>query len=138
MASIVADEIELRRGSASRVADENQRYITCTAHDLRTPLQVFRLATEHFKTHFLRGQQKQQQEAAAAADAAVLNTATNGGGDAAPSNGAARKGSASAAAVAAAAAAAAAESEEIAALLDVTMQAEAARSEERRVGKECV
>jgi signal transduction histidine kinase len=110
MASIVADEIELRRGSASRVAEENQRYITCTAHDLRTPLQVFRLATEHFKTHFLREQQRQREAAGTGAEA-VSSTRTNN--------------------IAASAATAAsthdsAEAEELTALLDVALQAEAA------------
>jgi hypothetical protein len=57
MAAIVADEIELFRGQSQRIMEENQRYITCTAHDFRTPLQVFRLSVELIKEHF-----KKQQE----------------------------------------------------------------------------
>ena len=74
MACIVADEIELFRGLSDRVMEENQRYITCTAHDLKTPLQVFRLATELFKEHFQSQLQEDEAEAAAAA-AAVAEAA---------------------------------------------------------------
>jgi signal transduction histidine kinase len=34
------------------VNEEQQRYITCTAHDLNTPLTVFKLANSHLKEHF--------------------------------------------------------------------------------------
>jgi signal transduction histidine kinase len=71
MACIVADEIELFRGLSDRVMEENQRYITCTAHDLKTPLQVFRLATELFKEH-LKSQLHEQEAAVTAAAVAKV------------------------------------------------------------------
>ena len=52
MAAVAADEIRLFRRGTSRVMEENQRYITSTAHDLKTPLTVFRLANTLFKEHF--------------------------------------------------------------------------------------
>ena len=52
VASIVADEVELFRGWALHVREEKERYITRTAHDLKTPLTVFKLATGLFKEHF--------------------------------------------------------------------------------------
>jgi signal transduction histidine kinase len=38
--------------NSARINEEQQRYITCTAHDLRTPLTVFKLATTMFKDYF--------------------------------------------------------------------------------------
>ena len=40
-------------GWASRISEENQKYITCTAHDLKTPLTVFKLATTVFQVNLL-------------------------------------------------------------------------------------
>ena len=71
MASIVADEIELFRGLSHRVMEENKRYITCTAHDLQTPLQVFRYSIEVFKEHF-KEQPKEVGEDALAAEASEI------------------------------------------------------------------
>ena len=52
VSALVTDELELQRNWAGRLMEENQRYITCTAHDLKTPLTVFKLATTMFKDHF--------------------------------------------------------------------------------------
>lgn len=68
MASIVADEIELFRKLSQRVMEENQRYITCTAHDLQTPLQAFRYSIDAFKEHF-KEQPKEREKDALASDA---------------------------------------------------------------------
>ena len=39
-------------GWAPRISEENQKYVTCTAHDLKTPLTVIKLATTVFLAHF--------------------------------------------------------------------------------------
>jgi len=65
VASIVADEIQLFRGLTHRVMEENQRYITCTAHDLRTPLQVFRYSIDFMKDHLMEQQQREHEDKSA-------------------------------------------------------------------------
>ena len=76
MASVVADEIELFRGLSQRVMEENQRYITCTVHDLRTPVQVFRLSIELLKEYFKEKQTKETEIIGAAApESAVEDSA---------------------------------------------------------------
>jgi len=44
MSRIVTDELILFKSAHEERARETQRFITCTAHDLKTPLSVFRLA----------------------------------------------------------------------------------------------
>jgi hypothetical protein len=77
VASIVADEVQLFRALTHRVMEENQRYITCTAHDLRTPLQVFRYSIDFMKDHLMEQQQREHKDKSAATCSELVDDETS-------------------------------------------------------------
>ena len=75
-ASMVVDAMELRRQSLQEKQLAKHQYITCTAHDMRTPLTSFRLGLELLRQTELSQEQKEVLEQSELACDIMVDTIT--------------------------------------------------------------